>query len=66
MAFYEQEFIEIKREKAKMEIIGTMKCSVEQEDRTVRRGFPAGSHRSQTAFRCSSGRAAVPYGHPSQ
>ena len=32
MAFYEQEFIEIKREKAKMEIIGTMKCSVEQED----------------------------------
>ena len=29
---YEQEFIEIKREKAKMEIIGTMKCSVEQED----------------------------------
>ena len=32
MAFYEREFIEIKREKAKMEIIGTMKCSVEQED----------------------------------
>ena len=32
MAFYEQEFIEIKREKAKMEIIGTMKCSMERED----------------------------------
>lgn len=32
MAFYEREFIEIKREKAKMEIIGTMKCSVEQAD----------------------------------
>ena len=32
MTFYEREFIEIKRENAKMEIIGTMKCSVEQED----------------------------------
>ena len=32
MAFYEREFIEIKREKAKMEIIGTMKCSMEQKD----------------------------------
>ena len=32
MAFYEQEFIEIKRNNAKMEIVGTMKCSVERGD----------------------------------
>lgn len=32
MAFFEREFIEIKREKYKMEIAGLLKCSVEQED----------------------------------
>lgn len=32
MAFYEREFIEIKRNNAKMEIVGTLKCSVERED----------------------------------
>ena len=32
MAFFEREFIEIKRERAKMEIVGTMKCQVERAD----------------------------------
>ena len=32
MAFFEREFIEIKRENFKMEIVGTLKSSVEQED----------------------------------
>ena len=32
MAFYEREFIEIKRDNYKMKIVGPLKCSVEQED----------------------------------
>ena len=32
MAFFEREFIEIKRNNYKMEIVGPLKCSVEQED----------------------------------
>ena len=32
MAFYEREFIEIKRQNVNMEIVGTLKCSVERED----------------------------------
>ena len=32
MAFYEREFIEISRSNARMEIVGLMKCTVEQED----------------------------------
>ena len=32
MAFFEREFIEITRDNYKMEIVGPLKCSVEQED----------------------------------
>ena len=32
MAFYEREFIEIRRENYKMEIVGTLTGSVERED----------------------------------
>ena len=32
MAFFEREFIEIKRENYKMNIVGTLTGSVEQED----------------------------------
>lgn len=51
MAYYEQEYIEIKREKAKMEIVGVVRCSVELDDvRKYHRAQIARAKRRVVAF----------------